>query len=73
MGSGCGDPIVERIPSSAGQLPVPAALNARSPTLFIGYYTRKDWNCKGVSGKIRGFLPSKKGEPLALPFMLWIR
>ena len=34
MGSGCGDPIVERVPSSVGQLPVPAALNAGSPTLF---------------------------------------
>ena len=27
-------------PSSTGQLPVPAALNARSPTLFTAYYTR---------------------------------
>ncbi len=34
MGSGCGDPIVERVPSSSGQLPVPVALNAGSPTLF---------------------------------------
>ncbi len=34
MGSGCGDPIVEHVPSSSGQLPVPVALNARSPTLF---------------------------------------
>ena len=32
--SGCGDPIVERVPSSVGQLPVPTALNAGSPTLF---------------------------------------
>ena len=34
MGSGCGDPIAEKIPSSSGQLPVPVALHARSPTLF---------------------------------------
>ena len=33
MGSGCGDSIVEN-PSSSGQLPVPVALNALSPTLF---------------------------------------
>ena len=39
MGSGCGDLIVEKIPSSSGQLPVPVALNAPSPTLFIDYYT----------------------------------
>ena len=35
MGSGCGDPIVESVPSSSGQLPVPVALNAGSPTLFM--------------------------------------
>ena len=29
-----GDPIVDLNPSSTGQLPVPAALDARSPTLF---------------------------------------
>ena len=46
MGSGCGDLIVERGPSSTGQLPVPAALNARSPTLFRDYYTRFDSKCK---------------------------
>ena len=34
MGSGCGDPIAEMNPSSSGQLPVPVALHARSPTLF---------------------------------------
>ena len=28
-------------PSSSGQLPVPVALNARPPTLFRHYYTRK--------------------------------
>ena len=39
MGSGCGDPIVEKFPSSVGQLPVPSALNAGSPTLFTQYYT----------------------------------
>ena len=36
MGSGCGDPIAEILPSSSGQLPVPVALHARSPTLFMG-------------------------------------
>ena len=40
MGSGCGDSIVESNPSSSGQLPVPVALNAPSPTLFTAYYTR---------------------------------
>lgn len=40
MGSGCGNLIVENLPSSSGQLPVPVALNARSPTLFAHYYTR---------------------------------
>ena len=40
MGSGCGNAIVELCPSSAGQLPVPVALNAASPTLFRSYYTR---------------------------------
>jgi len=39
MGSGCGDSIVEKFPSSSGQLPVPVALNAPSPTLFCVYYT----------------------------------
>ena len=39
MGSGCGDSIVENIPSSSGQLPVPVALNAPSPTLFRVHYT----------------------------------
>ena len=34
MGSGCEDTIVENIPSSSGQLPVPVALNAASSTLF---------------------------------------
>ena len=32
--SGCGDSIVEIRPSSSGQLPVPVALNAPSPTRF---------------------------------------
>ena len=41
MGSGCGDLIVEKFPSSSRQLPVPVALNARSPTLFSNYYTRR--------------------------------
>ena len=34
MGSGCEDAIVEFLPSSSGQLPVPVALNAPSSTLF---------------------------------------
>ena len=44
MGSGCGDSIVEKYPSSSGQLPVPVALNAGSPTLFahmIHYISKK--------------------------------
>ena len=40
MGSGCGNVTVEKFPSSAGQLPVPVALNAASPTLFRSYYTQ---------------------------------
>jgi len=39
MGSGCGNPIVDKNPSSAGQLPVPMALNAGFPTLFALYHT----------------------------------
>jgi len=46
MGSGCGDSIVEKNPSSSGQLPVPVALNALSPTLFTDYYTRFYRKCK---------------------------
>ena len=44
--SGCGDPIVERVPSSSGQLPVPVALNAGSPTLFRKHDTAKEGKCK---------------------------
>lgn len=33
-------PSWKSFPSSSGQLPVPVALNARSPTLFAHYYTR---------------------------------
>ena len=46
MGSGCGNAIVDFDPSSAGQLPVPVALNAASPTLFRSYYTRFVRKCK---------------------------
>lgn len=35
-----------KVPSSSGQLPVPVALDARSPTLFSAYYTRFDPKCK---------------------------
>ena len=35
MGSGCGNIIVDFYPSSSGQLPVPVALDAMSPTLFV--------------------------------------
>jgi len=48
MGSGCGDPTVEKFPSSSGQLPVPVALNAGSPTLFRDYYTTNDRKCKDL-------------------------
>ncbi len=43
MGSGCGDSIVEK-PSSSGQLPVPVALNALSPTLFRVIIHQKEKN-----------------------------
>ena len=46
MGSGCGNATVEKFPSSSGQLPVPVALNAASPTLFRSYYTRFVRKCK---------------------------
>ena len=46
MGSGCGNATVEKFPSSSGQLPVPVALNAASPTLFRSYYTRFCRKCK---------------------------
>ena len=49
--SGCGDPIVEHVPSSIGQLPVPTALNAGSPTLFRNYYTVKHWKSKYLLSK----------------------
>lgn len=48
MGSGCGNLIVENVPSSSGQLPVPVALDARLPTLFSAYYTRFASKCKVV-------------------------
>ena len=35
MGSGCGSLIADKNPSSATQLPILAALHARSPTLFV--------------------------------------
>ena len=35
-------------PSSSGQLPVPVALNAPSPTLFRSYYTPTVKKSKGV-------------------------
>ena len=46
MGSGCGSIIVDIHPSSSGQLPVPVALDATLPTLFIHtiHYVGKNVN-----------------------------
>ena len=41
------------IPSSSGQLPVPVALNAPSPTLFRDYYTSFGRKCKGLIYRYR--------------------
>ena len=66
MGSGCGDPIAEKDPSSSGQLPVQVALHARSPTLF--FVIIHDWEeivntfLQIFSG--RNFLPSPCQTPL---------
>ncbi len=46
MGSGCGDLIADTGPSSATQLPILAALHARSPTLFEDYHTILYIKCK---------------------------
>ena len=45
--SGCENPIVEKFPSSSGQLPVPMALNARLSTLFAH-------TIHHVTGKVKG-------------------
>ena len=44
--AGAVTPSWKSFPSSIGQLPVPSALNARSPTLFRDYYTRFDKKSK---------------------------
>ena len=69
MGSGCGDPIVESVPSSIGQLPVPTALNAGSPTLFRNYYTVKHWKSKYLLslGKRNCSLWYRRGSTQRLP------
>ena len=60
MGSGCGDPIVESDPSSSGQLPVPVALNARSPTLFAVIIHESRPFVNTFLGKIEKFLSKKR-------------
>lgn len=47
-----------KVPSSSGQLPVPVALDARSPTLFSAYYTRFDSKCKEFFSFLSYFFPS---------------
>lgn len=46
MGSGCESPIAAKMPSSARQLPILAALHAELPTLFgpIIHHKRKNVN-----------------------------
>ena len=44
MGSGCGSLIADKGPSSATQLPIPAALHARFPTLFVDMIHEKKEN-----------------------------
>ena len=45
--SGCENPIVEKLPSSSGQLPVPMALDARLSTLFAHTIHQMTGNVKG--------------------------
>ena len=44
LGSGCGSLIADKSPSSATQLPIPAALHARFPTLFVDMIHEKNEN-----------------------------
>ena len=46
--SGCENPIVEKIPSSFGQLPVPMALDARFSTLFAHTIHQMTGKVKGI-------------------------
>ena len=56
------------IPSSSGQLPVPEALNAPSPTLFILYDTRLRAGCKAPFSNIGKQIPQESpGLRLAKP------
>ena len=50
--SGCENPIVEKFPSSSGQLPVPMALNARLSTLFDHTIHQMHGNVKGIWKKM---------------------
>ena len=56
MGSGCGDPIVDKILRPPGKLPVPVALNAGSPTLFEVHYSGFYAVCKQVFAIFGSFL-----------------
>ncbi len=62
MGSGCGNSIVENVPSSSGQLPVPVALNAGSPTLFPLTIHEMEGKVKGVAEKFSDRIPGCPGE-----------
>ena len=74
MGSGCGNSIVEN-PSSSGQLPVPVALNAPSPTLFaviihdcvekVNTFLR---NSENFSAKLSGSFLFRGHLSLCFPF-----
>ena len=46
--SGCENPIVEKFPSSFGQLPVPMALDARFSTLFAHTIHQMTGKVKGI-------------------------
>ena len=52
MVSGCGNPIAEKAPSSARQLPIMAALYAGNPTLFPTII-------QDVGKKVNGFFPNR--------------
>ena len=70
MGSGCGNIIVDIHPSSSGQLPVPVALDATLPTLFIHtiHHVGKNVNPQfsidhwkdGIAGLLVLFLPGQE-------------
>ena len=67
MGSGCGNIIVDLRPSSSGQLPVPVALNAMLPTLFIHTIHQMGENVNPQFCLSYERRDEKAGTPLGVP------